>query len=282
MARVSLAKGNVTGWPGNTTYEIFLMGQGYSLDGICCGDSYADAKARALNGGWTIVSEEDNGYTTACNLAKAIDGVDYTMRLRLEVAGTAVEYITVEAINTPELDNAYAQRAELEAANPYALGGYDNGFIFRNGVTWDSTAEDIKASESDAEGSWYDEGDVKELCYSDPSGVWYIPSLSYYFLMSDTVNYIEYRYYFNNHSDERGEFEYVLDLMNTAYGPSGEPDPEKMDLLVNEVEVLHGVWSLDDGTYVLLTEDSGDLRIMYYAEEFFPLMKEYMVSDPDM
>jgi len=287
IARISAEMGTITGWPADTTYQIFLMAPDYSLDGYRVGDSFADAKARALQEGWELVGEENDDYEIVCVFSKSIDAVDYTLDLNSDYSKSTIEYITMDAINSREMENAIQQVEALEAANPNAFGSYNNGFTFRNGITWDSTAEEIMGLESE-QGQLYDEDMYKEVYYPEASGLWYMPGLTYYFFWSDTVNYIKYDYFFGIHSAEGDEIPYVVNLMNEAYGPADTPDQEKFELLepmlpADDIEILHGTWNLDDGTMIILAEDGrGDLSILYFAEEFFPLMRDYMAANPEM
>ena len=287
MSKVSLERGMVTGWPADTVFEIFLMNEDHTLDGHRVGDSISDAKARALQEGWTLVSEVDEHYELNVFFAKDIDGAEYTLKFNADSSHTAIEYITMEAMNTAGMEAALREVAELEAANPNALGSYEGGFTFRNGITWDCTLEDIMALESLDPEDMYDEGVYREVSGPDDVGLWYNPSLWYHAFMGDTVNWIEYYYRFGVHGNGDEQIEYVTNLLNKAYGPSGEPDMEKLAVLDpvvdnDRIRAHLGWWSFEDGTHIIAVLDSmGDVQIVYCTGEFFSLLSDFMATNPD-
>ena len=286
MAQVSVERGKLTGWPAETVYEIFLMDGDHTLDGYRVGDSVSDAKARALQEGWTLTSEEDT-YELNVYFAKAADGVEYTLELNADNSKTAIEYITMWAINSAGMEDALNEVAELEAANPNALGSCDGSFTFRNGITWDYTLEDIMALESLDPEYLYDEGIYREVSGPDDTGLWYNPSLWYKAFMGDTVNWIEYNYYFGVIGDGDDQVAYVVNLLNKAYGPSGEPDMEKLSQLdavisMDSIRSQLGWWSFEDGTHILaVLTTSGDVKILYCNEEFITLLDEYVAANSE-
>lgn len=283
-AQVTVERGKVTGWPADTTCSITLIDADYSLDGYRVGDAYADGKARALQEGWSLTGEVEDSRIIEC-FEKNIDGVDYTLELRSDYSRSTIDFVGMAAVNSANMENALNERAALETAYPSALGNDDGGFVFRNGVRWHCTIEEILALEDQEPVRQCDEAHYREVYYSDATELWYTPSLGYYAVLDDTVNCIAYRYAFGSGSDEDGAIAYVVNRLNAVYGAADASNPEKLSVMASlmAVDRLHGMWTLDDGTTIMAIEETdGCFQILYLASDFFPLMGAYIAENPEM
>lgn len=279
-AYVTVERGAITGWPDDYTFLIFLTTEDHCLDGYRVGDSFADAKARALSEGWTLVGEEGGELEVRCEFEKVIGEAVYTLEMQSDYRKSVIDYITMSAIHAAQMEKALEEAAEYEAANLSAFGGNEEGFVFRNGVTWESTAEEIMLSEEEEYSHLYEAEGWQEIFYSYASGLWYRPSLSYSFLMSETVNMIQYRYNFGSSEDEY--WQDLLMLLNGQFGESAELDRERFDRLYGQMQSgeaeLYGNWSLDDGTYITLCENGSGISVLYFKEDELLAMIETLTE----
>lgn len=283
-AQVTVERGEVTGWPVDTTYSIALIDENYALDGYRVEDAYADGRVRALGEGWALTGEVEDSRIIEC-FEKNIDGVDYALELRSDYGRSTIDFVRMVAIHRANLESALNDRAALETAHPNALGNDDGGFIFRNGMRWHCTIEEILALEDQEPVRQCDETHYREVYYSDATELWYTPGLGYYAVLDDTVNCIVYRYAFGSGSDEGEEIPYVVNRLNAVYGPADASDPKKLSVMASlmAVDRFHGMWTLDDGTTIMAIEETdGCLQILYLALDFFPLMGAYIAENPEM
>lgn len=150
-----------------------------------------------------------------------------------------------------------------------------SAFLFRNGITWDSTPEMVAEAENAEESVRcdYDEYDdwaiyrYQNVTVSDYKG-----SIAYCF-MEDKLMFAFY-YFFETSSFELSEddFLYLNRALTSKYGEPIEPDMQRLDALLYAVDPgIYTVenltnWQLDDGTYIAQFNLDGEDSIMYFNE----------------
>ena len=155
----------------------------------------------------------------------------------------------------------------------FCLGGAamaeETGFLFRNGVTWASTPEEVRQSEG-TDGFEDDYEGWTEQIYSHATVSKFVADLTYVF----RENQLYFcGYWFDDLSDENRE--YLTKALSSKYGEPTGSDPEAlrtlMCLLAPVEEELLDVqnWRLADGTYIAMfcMGDRDECYLVYFNEE---------------
>lgn len=155
----------------------------------------------------------------------------------------------------------------------FCLGGAamaeETGFVFRNGVTWESTPEEVRQSES-AEGNENEFDGWIKLAYYETSASKFTADLFYCFQDGEM-----YCCGYNFGDLPEGDREYLTKALSSKYGETETSDPEALRTLMclmepHEEELLDVQnWRLDDGTYIAMgcIGDRKNFFLLYFAEE---------------
>lgn len=144
-------------------------------------------------------------------------------------------------------------------------------FVFRNGITWDSTKEEIIASdltlpEEVTSDTW------SALLYDDvPVSNFTANGLAYAFTNDQLLCIF---YYFE--SFPPASQEYLISALESKYGTPISPDTEHLLRLINlldpdaiwesDISDVHN-WHLEDGTCIAFMEITGTSSLFYFNEE---------------
>lgn len=143
------------------------------------------------------------------------------------------------------------------------------GFLFRNGVTWASTPEEVRQSES-AAGSEDNYKEWTKQIYYQAAVSRFVAELTYAF-RDDQLYFCGYWFYDSSAEDR----EYLAKALSSKYGDPTDPDPETLRMLMCllapvEVELLDiQNWRLADGTYIAMfcMGDREECNLVYFNEE---------------
>lgn len=142
-------------------------------------------------------------------------------------------------------------------------------FSFRNGITWDSTPEQIAIAEN-RNSEPVKINDWLLYMYNNIAVSNFRGDL--HFVFSDENLLLAYYTFYRNPLSE-DELLYLTEALISKYGQPSRPDMERLNVLMNAVEVAEYTisnlrnWQLDDGTYVAqFCIDNETDCIMYFNE----------------
>lgn len=147
-----------------------------------------------------------------------------------------------------------------------------SAFLFRNGVTWDSTPEMVINSEGDADYEHFDLDGWSIYHYSDVAVSDYNGNLAYCFA-EDKLLFAFYYYSVEYENDlSMDDFWYLTDALEYKYGKPIEADKWRLSVLLSAADPgVHTIsnltnWQLDDGTYIAQLKLNFQTHIMYFNE----------------
>jgi hypothetical protein len=163
-------------------------------------------------------------------------------------------------------------------------------WVFRNGVTWNSTIGDVMACE-DGEAETGEAEGMSALLYGDASVSRYSGQLLYMF-DGDALLMAGYKMY----SMAEEDIGYLKGALDFKYGAAVRNDVEYIRLVMRTIEErmggeaentmteeLQGMWRLEDGTLIFLTSmpvfDGYTVNLFYLNEAYF--LEAYPIYNTD-
>ncbi len=144
----------------------------------------------------------------------------------------------------------------------------DEGFVFRNGITWGMTPEEVTATENIEEADAYDYGETLTFMeFEDVEALANAEGDANFIFLNGALVVCGYEF-----DVEDTDLQTVLDAVKAEYGEPTDDDPAALnallDALMGPSEMEDGAffagWTLPDGTYVGITDSFDDIELAYF------------------
>ena len=144
----------------------------------------------------------------------------------------------------------------------------DEGFVFRNGITWGMTPEEVAAAENIEEADAFDYGEkLTFMEFEDVKALANTEGDANFIFLNGALVVCGYEF-----DEEDIDVQTVLEAVKAEYGEPTDSDPATLNALLGALtgpsELEDGAffagWTLPDGTYVGITDSFDDIELAYF------------------
>ncbi len=143
----------------------------------------------------------------------------------------------------------------------------DAGFVFRNGITWGMTPEQVAAAENNPDADAYDDEALCFMKFEDVEALAGLEGDANYIFLNHALVVCGYQFDVVN-----ADLETVLAAMTAEYGEPTDSDPAALNAMLGNLydstdeladDAFFAGWTLPDGTYVGMTDSFGDIEVAF-------------------